>query len=113
MNESLRAFFSFLAPDQVLDSPEDLAFYGRDSCKDFIANPGLILHPKNSREVQQILKVAHDSRIAIVPSGGRTGYNGDATATNGEVVLSLARLNKVLEVNHTDMTLRWEAGVPT
>ncbi|MCB0359418.1 MAG: FAD-binding oxidoreductase, partial [Bdellovibrionales bacterium] len=92
-------FTSILGADRVLDTPDDRRHYGADWSKHYQANPSLVLLPKSAEEVQELLRVANDKRIAIVPSGGRTGLSAGATATNGEVVLSLEKLNAIGDVN--------------
>ncbi len=66
--------------------------------------------PKTTAQVQKIVHVCRDAGLAIVPSGGRTGLTGAATATGGEVVLSLERMAAVLGVDVAAQTLRCEAG---
>ncbi|MFX5839597.1 FAD-binding oxidoreductase, partial [Acinetobacter baumannii] len=51
--------------------------------------------------------------FAIVPSGGRTGLSAGAVAANGEVVISLDYMNKVLEFIPEDRAVRIQAGVVT
>lgn len=106
-------FSQIISPAAILDNPSDLEFYGRDWCKDFKANPGLILAPENVDELQKIVSLCSQHSLAIVPSGGRTGLSGGATATQGEIVLSLARMNRILDVNRSDRTLTAEAGAIT
>ena len=51
--------------------------------------------------------------MALVPSGGRTGLSGGATASNGEVVVSMQRMNRILDSSVTDRTITCQAGVIT
>lgn len=106
-------FLTCLRPDSILDQANDLAFYGKDSCKQYQANPSLILLPENEQQVQQIIQKSLQHNIALVPSGGRTGYSGAATATQGEVVISLSKLNKILEIKVDELTLRCQSGATT
>ena len=95
----------------VLEDQPSLEFYGRDWIKDFKPAPSLIVLPETSEQVQEILKLCNEKNVAVVPSGGRTGLSGGATATNGEVVVSLERMRKILEVNQVARTLTCQAGV--
>ncbi len=108
-----KLFSNILPNDAVLTGENDLQKYGRDWLKDFPAKPSVILLPRTIAEVQEILRTCSAQKIAVVPSGGRTGLSGGATATQGEVVLSLEKMNRVLEVNRLDRTLRCEAGLIT
>jgi len=102
---------AFLAPESVLEDQASLEFYGRDWIKDFKPAPCLVVLPNNSEEVQQIVKLCNRERVSIVPSGGRTGLSGGATATNGEVIVSLERMRKIIQVDSVDRTIICEAGV--
>ena len=109
----LQTFSSLLPPEQILHAQADLEFYGRDYCKDFPARPALVLQPKTAEEVAAIVRICGQEGLAIVPSGGRTGYSAGATAANGEIIISLSRLNRIHEINTVDRTLRCDAGVTT
>ena len=104
-------FDSILAPERILTDEQSRQFYGRDWLKDFPAAPALILLPETTAQVQAIVKQCHKHSVAIVPSGGRTGLSGGATATNGEVVVSLERMRSIVEVNRTSRTVHCQAGV--
>jgi FAD/FMN-containing dehydrogenase len=71
----------------------------------------LVLRPGSVQEVSQILTLANEHRIAIVPQGGNTGLVGGQIPLNGEIVLSLNRLNKVREIDPVSNTVTVEAGV--
>lgn len=104
-------FEQILGQAAVLTAADDLAHYGKDWCKNFIGKPSCVLLPKSVEEIQAVLKFCNRKGIAVVPSGGRTGLSAGATATNGEVVLSLDKLRKIKEINPIDQTLRCDAGV--
>ncbi len=103
----------FLKANQVATDAENLLEYGRDWTRYYTPNPKAILFPSTTGEVQQIVQWARKNKIAIVPSGGRTGLSGAAVAKNGEVVLSLQRMNNILDFNEIDQTLTCEAGCLT
>jgi FAD/FMN-containing dehydrogenase len=73
----------------------------------------LVLRPASTREVADILVIANEARIGVVPQGGNTGLVGGQTpsADGSEVVLSLSRLNRVLSVDAQGGTMTVEAGV--
>src|SRR5262249_41802099 len=70
----------------------------------------LVLRPGSVAEVSAILKLASETRTAIVPQGGNTGLVGGQTPHHGEVVLSLRRLDRIREVDPTSNTMTSEAG---
>lgn len=104
-------FADVVSPTRILSDPESRKFYGRDWLKDFTPNPSLVLLPESADEVQAIVRRCSSERIAIVPSGGRTGLSGGAAATRGEVVVCLERLRAIHEINPVDRTARCDAGV--
>jgi D-lactate dehydrogenase (cytochrome) len=71
----------------------------------------VILRPGSVKEVSEILKIANETSTAIVPQGGNTGLVGGQIPHNGEVVLSLQRLDKIREVDPVSNTITCEAGV--
>ncbi|AZR22692.1 FAD-binding oxidoreductase [Xanthomonas vasicola] len=92
--------------------PADLEHYGRDWTRRWTPNPLAIALPGSVDEVQAVMRWANAQGVAVVPSGGRTGLSGGAVAANGELVLSLERLNKPLDFNAVDRTLTVQAGMP-
>src|SRR5699024_4761489 len=60
-----------------------------------------------------IVRWANQHKVALVPSGGRTGLSAGAVAANGEVVVSFDNMNQILAVNETDRTVVCQAGVVT
>lgn len=97
----------------VLTDKNDLDTYGQDWSKLYSPAPSFIAKPANTEEVSKLVKLANKHQIAIVPSGGRTGLSGGAVATNGEMVISLDRLNKISDFNSVNRTVVCGAGVIT
>ncbi len=89
----------------------DLEHYGRDWTRRWTPAPLAIALPASIDEVQAVVRWANQHAVAVVPSGGRTGLSGGAVAANGELVLSLERMNQVLEFNAVDRTLTVQAGI--
>ena len=77
----------------------------------FTASSPLVLRPGTTAEVSDICKLASAHKIALVPQGGNTGLVGGQTPHNGEVVVSLRRLDKIREVDAASNTMTCEAGV--
>ncbi|MEW6642006.1 MAG: FAD-binding oxidoreductase [Pseudomonadota bacterium] len=71
----------------------------------------LVLRPGSTAEVAAICKLATETRTALVPQGGNTGLVGGQTPHNGEVVLSLRRLDKIRDIDLASNTMTCEAGV--
>ena len=96
---------------RLLTEPGDLEHYGRDWTRRWTPAPLAIALPASVDEVQAIVRWANEQHVAVVPSGGRTGLSGGAVAANGELVLSLERMNRVLAFNAVDRTLTVQPGM--
>src|SRR5450756_3119221 len=71
----------------------------------------LVLRPGSTAEVSAICKLATESGIALVPQGGNTGLVGGQTPHNGEVVVSMRRMDKIRDIDTASNTMTCEAGV--
>lgn len=98
---------------EVRSDKESLKIYGKDWTKHFVPNPSQVFFPKSTDEVKALVDWARQSKIALVPSGGRTGLSAAAYATNGEAIISLEKMNKIIELDPIDQTLHCQAGVIT
>jgi FAD/FMN-containing dehydrogenase len=112
-DEFVTFFKTVVGASHVLTGKEDLLTWGTDWTKIFPPAPSCIVLPQTTTEVSKVLKYCFQNNIAVTPSGGRTGLCAGAVAANGEVVLSLSRMNKILEVDSVGMTITAEAGVTT
>ena len=99
--------------DFLTREKSELIEYGKDWTKVYLPDPCAIAFPRSTEEVAKVLKLCSKHKVAVVPSGGRTGLAGGAVAANGELVLSLKKMNKMSEPNLTSMTLRVQAGAIT
>ncbi|WP_455229763.1 FAD-binding oxidoreductase [Geopseudomonas aromaticivorans] len=104
---------TLVEPGKVLTDASSLDAFGKDWTKQFEPNPLAIVFPKSIEEVQAIVRWANQRQVALVPSGGRTGLSAAAVAAHGEVVVSFDYLNKILDFNAFDRTVRCQAGVVT
>ena len=97
----------------VTEDPSDLAEYGKDWTKVFTPAPAAIAFPRSTDEVSRVLQICNAARVAVVPSGGRTGLAGGAVAANGELVLSLSKMRRLGEVDRLGATVHVQAGAVT
>ncbi|WP_090351328.1 FAD-binding oxidoreductase [Pseudomonas oryzae] len=104
---------TLVEPGKVLTDADSLDAYGKDWTKQFAPAPLAIAFPKSIEEVQAIVRWANERKVALVPSGGRTGLSAGAVAAHGEVVVAFDYMNKILEFNAFDRTVRCQAGVVT
>lgn len=110
MRQALEDIFT---AERVRTSAEDLGVWGVDWTRSFPVAPAAVVFPETVEEVVAVTRLANESGFGLVPSGGRTGLSGGAVASNGEVVVSFDRMNRVLDFNAIDRVVRCQAGVVT
>ena len=98
---------------RVLLDDVDLQRYGVDRTTIWQASPCAVVLPGSIEEVQQIVGLANELNLAIVPSGGRTGLSGGAVAKEGEIVVAMDRLNQVIDYNPLERCVTVGAGMIT
>ena len=110
----MTAFLSeIFSSGELSTAPDDLATFGRDWTRDRDPAPLAVVWPRDIEQVQALVRVAAERRVALVPSGGRTGLSGGAVAANGEVVVSFDKMNRILDCDPTDRLVRCQAGLVT
>jgi FAD/FMN-containing dehydrogenase len=112
-NATLDHLRQIVGPERVLIDPDSLQHYGCDWTRVYTPDPVAVVLPGSITEVQDIVRLAVRDKLALVPSGGRTGLSAGAVACRGELVLALDRLNNIDEFNPVDRTVRCGAGVIT
>ena len=113
MTDSRLASLHQACPDLRLKTdPADLEHYGRDWTRRWTPAPLAVALPSTVEQVQAVMRWSAEHAVAVVPSGGRTGLSGGAVAANGELVLSLERMNKVVAFDAVDRTMTVQAGMP-
>lgn len=104
---------TLVEPGKVLTDAASLDTYGKDWTKHFAPAPLAIVFPKSIEQVQAIVRWANLRKVALVPSGGRTGLSAAAVAANGEVVVAFDYMNQILGFNAGDRTVVCQSGVIT
>jgi glycolate oxidase len=90
--------------------PEDLICYGFDA-SGLEAQPSAVVWPGNTEDVVRVMKYADENNIPVVPRGAGTGMTGGAVPLKGAIILSLERMNKVLEIDHENLSVLCEPGL--
>ncbi len=112
LSSDLIARFSQIVGDKyAVTDAGDVAPYVTEERNLFQGRSPLVLRPGSTAEVSAICKLATEHRIALVPQGGNTGLVGGQTPQNGEVVVSMRRLDKIREVDAASNTMTVESGV--
>jgi glycolate oxidase len=99
-----------LGEKAVLSEPYDLALYEFDGSADK-AKPDVVVFPQSTADVVTILKIARDYAVPIVGRGAGTGLSGGSIPRAGGIVISFARMNRILEVDVENERAVVEPGV--
>ncbi len=103
---------TFLGPTQVLSLPEEMLAYANDATHYFKSRiPDAVVLPHTTEEVAKVMKYAFEKEIPVTPRGAGSGLAGGCTPVHGGIVMDLKRLNKILEIDKSNMTAKVEAGV--
>jgi len=98
--------------DGILHTPEDLAVYGYDGTFEE-HRPDVVVLPRTTEQVSQIVKLAARERIPLVTRGMGSGLAAASVPFNGGITLSMTRMNRILEIDEANATVHAEAGVVT
>jgi glycolate oxidase len=102
---------SALGREYVITEPEQLRVYECDGLTGHRAIPEVVVLPRSTEEVQAVVRACYRERVPFVARGAGTGLSGGATPVAGGVVVSLARMNRVLEVDLASRRVVVEPGV--
>lgn len=100
--------FSFVFTDE-----ETRKHYGHDETEDYNFPPGVVVKPASTEEISQIMKLANEYYLAVVPIGGRTGLSGGALSLLHGIGMSMERMNKILDIDEQNLQVIVEPGVIT
>src|SRR5688572_22874930 len=107
----LSQFAAIVGEKYAITDPAMQEPYLREMRDLYYGNTPMVLRPGSVAEVSAILKLANETKTAIVPQGGNTGLVGGQISHHGEIVLSLNRMDKIREVDATSNSIIAEAGV--
>ncbi|MCI3245270.1 MULTISPECIES: FAD-binding oxidoreductase [Streptomyces] len=101
-----------LPAEAVLTDPDITVSYANDMASFCPAgSPAVVVLPRTVEQVQHVMRTATELRVPVVPQGARTGLSGGANATDGCIVLSLTKMDRILEINPVDRIAVVEPGV--
>jgi glycolate oxidase len=106
-----KALRSIVGSRGFISSPGDLRTYESDGLTNFKAVPLAVVLPDSVQQVQELLRVCHRERIPFVARGSGTGLSGGALPVADGIVISLTRMNRILEVDVPNARVIVEPGV--
>jgi len=95
---------------KISTAPEDLLCYGFDA-SGLEASPSAIVWPEHTEDVVRVMKYAFENGIPVVPRGAGTGMTGGAVPLTGAIILSLEKMNRILEVDPENLSVLCEPGL--
>ncbi|SJZ72328.1 FAD-binding oxidoreductase [Consotaella salsifontis] len=108
----IQRFAAIVGPAHALTDAALIEPFVHEPRDRFTGHTNLVLRPGSRDEVSAIMRLASDTRMAVVPQGGNTGLvGGQQPLSANEVILSLSRLNHILDVDPVGRTMVVEAGV--
>src|SRR2546428_625018 len=99
-----------LGTKNVLTQKEDLIPYSFDGTAALQQMPGCVVFAQSSQQIVEILKLANQSKTAVVTRGSGTGLSGGSVPVPDCIVLCLAKMAGILELDRANLTLLTEAG---
>jgi FAD/FMN-containing dehydrogenase len=108
--DDLAHFTKILGQDNVITCTDDLHNYNTDWLKRARGHSTVVLRPKSTEQVSQLLAHCNSRKLAVVPQGGNTGLVGGSVAVHDEIVLSMAAMNQILDFDRASGVLSCEAG---
>ncbi|MBR7059358.1 MAG: FAD-binding oxidoreductase [Neisseriaceae bacterium] len=110
MNDLYLLFSDYLSSDEIIDDSSKVDSLLRDKRSRFYGRADIVLQPSSVASVQTIVKLCNQYAISITPQGGNTGLCGGAVPDGG-VLLSMSRLNRIVNISPADNSITVEAGV--
>ncbi|OLE84760.1 MAG: FAD-binding oxidoreductase [Acidobacteria bacterium 13_1_20CM_2_60_10] len=107
----LDQFRAIVGDDGLISQPEQLHTYECDGLTNFRVIPAAVLLPTSTEQVQAVVRVCHKERIPFVARGSGTGLSGGALPIENGIVISLARMNRILEIDIPNARVLVEPGV--
>jgi len=111
MNANILNEFHAIVQDGLITEPSQLHTYECDGLTNFRVMPKAVLLPTSTEQVQAIVRICSREKIPFVARGSGTGLSGGALPAENGIVISLARMNRILEVDYANARAVVEPGV--
>ncbi|THH36191.1 FAD-binding protein [Aliishimia ponticola] len=99
-----------LPPDAVISEEAETRAYECDALTAYRCPPMIAVLPSSTQEVSDVLRICHEEGVPVVPRGSGTSLAGGALPTADCVILGVARMNEVLEVDYPNRVIRVQTG---
>ena len=97
----------------VFADEESLNNYAHDETENLHFLPDIVIKPRTAEEISQIMMICNEHKIPVTPRGAGTGLSGGALPHLGGVLLSMERMNSIIEIDERNLQVTTEPGVIT
>jgi glycolate oxidase len=111
--EVLGRLVQIVGESNVITDREKMEDYTHDETPGLAAWPEVVVKPGSTEEVSAIMKLANELLVPVTPRAGGQGLSGGSVPTKGGIVLSVERMNRILEIDHQNLMVTVEPGVIT
>ena len=111
--EIFEALKTIVGEQYILADEESLNHYGHDETEKLLYLPEVIVKPADTEQISAIMKLCNQHLLPVTPRGGGTGLSGGALPHLGGVLLSMERLNKIINLDERNLQVITEPGVIT
>ncbi|MBS7805407.1 FAD-binding protein [Rhizobiales bacterium TNE-4] len=110
--DSIVAALRALLPTEcVIESEEERRAFETDALTAYRKMPLAVVLPRSTAEVAAVMRYCHEAGVKVVARGAGTSLSGGAIPQEDAIILGLAKMSRVLDVNFADRTMRVEAGI--
>jgi glycolate oxidase len=106
----VRRLSAALPGEAVIDDPTELRAYECDALTAYACPPLAVVLPRSTQEVAAIMRICHEEGVPVVPRGAGTSLAGGSLPTSDSVVIGVARLTDVLEIDYDNRMIRVQSG---
>jgi FAD/FMN-containing dehydrogenase len=106
----LTALREVVGDAHVLTQSDMVAGYVRDWTGRWMGHTAAVIRPGSVEDVQEVLRICHSARMAVVPQGGNTGLVGGSVPHEGEIVVSMRRLDQIGPIDDGKLSVTVGAG---
>lgn len=107
------AFKKIVGDDYLFTDEENLNNYAHDETENLHFLPDIVIKPRTTSEISQIMVICNEHKIPVTPRGAGTGLSGGALPHLGGVLLSMERMNSILQIDERNLQVTTEPGVIT
>ena len=111
--ELINALQTICGINHVFVDEEARHYYGHDETEELLYLPEVVVKPSTPEEISSIISYCNERKISVTPRGAGTGLSGGAIPHTGGIVLSIERLNKIIEIDERNLQVTTEPGVIT